>query len=61
MPALKENAVPQADLIREVLNYRLKIGAIQRAKEEDKKEKQRSYELESLKEEKRNIPIARAF
>ena len=28
VPALKENAVPQAELIREVLNYRLKIGAI---------------------------------
>ena len=31
--ALKENLVPHADLIKEVLNFRLKIGAVQKAKE----------------------------
>ena len=39
VPALKENAVPHTDLIREVLNYRLKVGAIQKAKENERKER----------------------
>ena len=39
VPALKESFVPQAALIREVLNQRLKIGQIQKQRALDKKEK----------------------
>jgi len=28
VPAIKENLVPHADLIKEVLNFRLKVGAV---------------------------------
>lgn len=42
---LKENVVPQANLIRDVLNYRLKIGVQQKAREAEKKELQRQQEM----------------
>lgn len=38
--ALKENVVPHAELIKEVLNFRLKIGAVQKAKEQERRERQ---------------------
>ena len=42
---LKENVVPQANLIRDVLNYRMKIGIQQKAKEQERKELQKLQEL----------------
>lgn len=42
---LKENVIPQSNLIRDVLNYRLKIGVQQKAREAEKKELQRQQEM----------------
>ena len=42
---LKENVIPQANLIRDVLNYRMKIGQNQRAKEAEKKELQKLRDI----------------
>ena len=42
---LKDNVVPQADLIRDVLNHRLKIGMIQKQKEQEQKELLRQQEM----------------
>ena len=44
VPPIKEGAVPHTDLIKDVLNYRLKIGAIQKAKESERKERQKMHE-----------------
>ena len=35
---LKENVIPQAALIRDVLNYRVKIGQMQKARQAEKQE-----------------------
>ena len=45
MAPLKENVIPQSNLIRDVLNYRLKIGVQQKAREAEKKELQRQQEM----------------
>ena len=42
---LRENVIPQSNLIRDVLNYRLKIGVQQKAREAEKKELQRQQEM----------------
>ena len=48
--ALKETLVPHAELIKEVLNFRLKIGAVQKAKEQERRERQQMHEFELQKQ-----------
>ena len=44
VPPMKESVVPQAALIRDVLNYRMKIGQQQRLKELERSVRQQETE-----------------